>query len=316
MNMRSLILTCLMLLPLPCAAEAPAVAGEYVITLSPVKALRAKTLQGVRTADRAARVASESKHVALFKGQGGRDLCGKVRRYERRERLRMAKAGRHALVRTITCEPNAILSALVTPNDPMFSQQWGYMDSPYGLSLQTAWASHTGSRGVVVAVIDTGVDYNHDDLKNNIWTNKGEIPGNGIDDDGNGYVDDVHGYNFVSDNGDPLDDHGHGTHCSGTIGAQTNNGLGVSGVNWNVQIIGVKFLSSSGSGSLYNAVRSIDYVTALKAHGTPVLLSSNSWGGGGYYQALKDAISRANDADILFVAAAGNSHIDSDTSPQ
>ena len=106
----------------------------------------------------------------------------------------------------------------------------------------------------MIGVIDTGVDYNHPDLAANIWTNPGEIPGNGIDDDGNGYVDDVHGWDFVNDDNDPMDDNGHGTHCSGTIGGVGNNGIGVAGVNWNVKIVGIKFLSSGGIGSTTDAI--------------------------------------------------------------
>ena len=116
------------------------------------------------------------------------------------------------------------------------------------INATSAWDLSTGSNQVIVAVIDTGVLYTHSDLSANIWTNSGEIPGNGIDDDHNGYIDDVHGWNFITNTSDPLDDNGHGTHVSGTIGAVGNNGIGVTGVNWQVKIMALKFLDASGSG--------------------------------------------------------------------
>lgn len=195
------------------------------------------------------------------------------------------------------------------PNDPRFNELWGLhnvgqtggtvdadIDAPF------AWAQQTGSPSVKVAVIDTGIDYTHPDLAANCWTNPGEIPGNGIDDDGNGYVDDVRGYDFVNGDGDPMDDHSHGTHCAGTIGAKGNNGIGVVGVCWNVSLIGVKFLSAGGSGTTSDAVLAVDYARIVGAN-----VMSNSWGGGGFSQLLLDAILRAESAGILFVAAAGNS---------
>jgi subtilisin family serine protease len=169
-----------------------------------------------------------------------------------------------------------------------------------------AWDIQTGSSDVVIAVIDTGVDYNHVDLAANMWTNPGEIPGNGVDDDGNGYVDDVHGYDFYNYDSDPMDDNSHGTHCSGTIAAVGNNGVGVVGVNWTANIMALKFLSAIGSGSLSDAVIAIEYAIAAKQDGVPVVAMSNSWGSGDYSESLEDAIIAANNAGILFIAAAGN----------
>src|SRR5262249_28425602 len=136
------------------------------------------------------------------------------------------------------------------PNDPLFNQLYGMTK----ISAPQAWDVFTGNPNLLVGVIDTGIDYTHPDLAANAWTNPGEIPGNGIDDDMNGFIDDVHGYDFVNNDGDPMDDHFHGTHCSGTIGGVGNNGIGVAGVNWNVKIAGIKFLDAGGSGSNANAI--------------------------------------------------------------
>ncbi|OAD21914.1 serine protease, subtilase family, partial [Candidatus Thiomargarita nelsonii] len=173
-----------------------------------------------------------------------------------------------------------------------------------------AWDTFTGSHDVVVAVIDTGVDYNHVDLVDNRWINVGEIAGNGIDDDGNGFVDDVYGYDFVYGDSDPMDGHSHGTHCSGTIGGVGNNSIGVAGVAHTVRIMAVKFLDDSGSGSTDDAIESVLYAVDNGAH-----ILSNSWGGDDFSQGLEDAISYANDHDVLFVAAAGNDGRDTDVSP-
>jgi len=169
-----------------------------------------------------------------------------------------------------------------------------------------AWQITKGSRDITIAVIDTGVDYNHPDLKANMWVNAGEVAADGIDNDGNGYIDDIYGWNAATDTGNPFDGHGHGTHCAGTIGAVHGNG-GVAGVMGDVKIMAVKFLTDSGSGSLVDAIEAIDYATKMD-----VDLMSNSWGGGGYTQALFDSIKAASDKGIVFVAAAGNSTSNND----
>lgn len=220
-------------------------------------------------------------------------------------------------------EPDYVVNIDLTPNDPQFGQLWGLLNTGQSggtidadIDASDAWDISTGSSAIVVGVIDTGVDYNHEDLAANMWTNPGEIAGNGIDDDGNGYVDDVYGIDAYNNDSDPFDDHGHGTHCSGTIGAVGNNGIGVVGVNWNVKIMALKFLSSGGSGSTSDAIECLNYAVMMRnTYGVDIRLTSNSWGGGGYSQALRDAIEASKDAGMLFVAAAGNSSTDNDSSP-
>ena len=215
-------------------------------------------------------------------------------------------------------EPNFFVTIADTfPNDPLFNELYGLnntgqtggtsdadIDSPEG------WDIQTGNDDVVIGVIDTGVDYTHPDLANNMWTNPGEIPDNGIDDDGNGFVDDFFGYDFVNGDGDPFDDNIHGTHVSGTIAAEGNNGTGVTGASWDAQIMALKFLDAGGGGFTFDAIQAIEYVTMMGAD-----LTSNSWGGGGFSEGLRDAIAAAGDADQLFIAAAGNSGLNTDFNP-
>jgi serine protease len=216
-------------------------------------------------------------------------------------------------------EPNYIVSASVMPDDSSFADLWGMHNTGQtggvadaDIDAPEAWDISTGSHDVIIGVIDTGVDHTHPDLMANIWTNPAEIAGDGVDNDGNGYIDDIHGINAITNVGDPMDDQGHGTHVSGTIGASGNNGLGVVGVNHNVSIIGCKFLDSAGSGSLADALTCIDYFVDLKNNGVNVRATNNSWGGGGFSQALSDALTSSEEADILFLAAAGNDAYDND----
>jgi len=210
-------------------------------------------------------------------------------------------------------DPNYIVYADVIPNDPRFNNLWGLHNTGQtggtpdaDIDAPEAWDTTTGSEEIVVASIDTGVDYNHEDLAANMWMNPGEIPGNGVDDDGNGFVDDVYGWDFVNNDNSPMDDNGHGTHTSGTIGAVGNNKIGVVGVCWNVRIMALKFLSAGGSGSTANAIKCIEYATMMGAR-----LSNNSWGGGGKSIPLAIAIWKGP----LFVAAAGGDGGNNDVTP-
>lgn len=226
-------------------------------------------------------------------------------------------------------EPNFVYNALPisyetiekTIQDADFDRQWGLRNTGRNsggflrrgvegedINAIKAWEVTKGSRDIVVAVIDTGVDYSHPDLAANMWVNEAELNGTpGEDSDGNGYVDDIYGYNFVEKNGDPMDRNGHGTHCAGNIGA-VHDSKGIRGVMANVKMVGIKFLSDSGSGTTADAILAVDYATKL---GVDVM--SNSWGGGERSEALFEAISRANDAGIAFIAAAGNSRANNDT---
>ena len=203
----------------------------------------------------------------------------------------------HSLQSVVLAEPNFEVKAIGTPNDPSFPSLWGMQK----ISATQAWDTWTGAQDFTVAVIDTGIDYNHEDLKDNIWTNTKEIPGNNIDDDGNGYVDDVKGWNFYWANNDPMDGNGHGTHCAGTVAGRGNNGVGVAGVSWNARLMPVKVLSDSGSGYNFDIYDGIMYAVNNGAR-----VTSNSYGGGGASALMATAISQAQSKGVLFIAAAGN----------
>ena len=214
-------------------------------------------------------------------------------------------------------ESDYVLSIVKTPNDSRFLELWGLNNNGQtgggndkDIDGAEAWEKTTGSKDVLVGVIDTGVDRNHRDLKDNMWSNPNEIPGNGLDDDNNGYVDDVHGWDFANNDNDPFDDNSHGTHCAGTIGGVGNNGVGVTGVCWDVSMVGLKFLNRYGSGALSDAVKAISYATKIN-----VDLTSNSWGGGGFSRSMKNAIDEAHTKGIGFIAAAGNHAGNNDKSP-
>ena len=211
-------------------------------------------------------------------------------------------------------EPNYVLSIERAPNDTRYPDQWplsnrGQTTGTPGADIraEAAWDVTTGDSTVVVGVIDTGIDLGHPDIVANLWTNPGEIPANGVDDDGNGWVDDVHGWDFANLDSDPQDDNGHGTHVAGTIAAVGNNALGVTGVCWRTQVMALKFLAANGTGLTSNAIGALEYALA-----NGVRITNNSWGGGPRSQALADALTAAGAAGMLLVVAAGNSGIDVD----
>ncbi|HIL97803.1 MAG TPA: LEPR-XLL domain-containing protein, partial [Pseudomonadales bacterium] len=211
-------------------------------------------------------------------------------------------------------EADAVQLAASMPNDPKLELQFGLhnTDQAGGLAdadidAPEAWDITTGSRDVVVAVIDSGVDYTHPDLAANIWTNPGEVAGDGIDNDLNGFIDDVHGWDFRNNDADPMDDNSHGTHVAGIIGAVGNNDLGVTGVAQQTSIMALKFLDSRNSGFASDAVRAINYATMMnREHDVPVGILNNSWVSTTTSVGLYSSVKSAEAQDILVVAAAGN----------
>jgi subtilisin family serine protease len=204
--------------------------------------------------------------------------------------------------------------------DPRFSDQWALANEGQNggkagadISAMQAWAITTGSDEVVVAVLDSGVDYNHEDLANNIWERPEQIQS--FQDEELGVADDVHGYNAIDNSGDPFDQNGHGTHCAGIIGAEGGNRIGIAGVNWKVKIMALKFMNAGGFGTTKDAIEAINYAIARKRSGVNVRIISASWGSTQRSRALEDVIRKASDAGILFVAASGNARVDNDRRP-
>lgn len=286
------------------------VPGEYVVKFKNFSANKQTIKSFAHTLDMKIQRFIPDTDLVVLKVKDNGDLKGTLSTLHENDNVALA-------------EPNYIYRINRVPNDPDLEKLWGLINSGQldskksvgiagvDIGAAKAWDIQTGNQNLVVAVIDTGVDYSHKDLKGNIWTNEVERNGKpGVDDDGNGYVDDIHGYDFVNKDGDPMDDHGHGSHCSGTIGAKGDDRSGIVGVTWNVSIMGVKFLSKDGSGSLDAAVESIRYATKMG-----VKVMSNSWGGGGYSEILKNAIQEASEKGIVFTAAAGNHSGNNDENP-
>jgi thermitase len=214
-------------------------------------------------------------------------------------------------VNKVENEPSALF------NDPAISQAWGLKKA----DAVRAWTVTKGSREIVVAVIDTGLDVNHEDIKNNVWKNPGETgldslgrdkATNGVDDDKNGYIDDVNGWNFVGNNRNLSDNHGHGTHIAGIIGAEANNGKGIVGIAPEVSIMVLKYFDplSTGTDNLKNTIKAIHYAIEKGAQ-----IINYSGGGLDYSQEEHDAVEEAKNKGILFVAAAGNERSNSDKIP-
>ncbi len=206
------------------------------------------------------------------------------------------------------------------PNDPMFNEQWALSNNGANggkesadIGALKAWLKTQGSEEVVVAVLDSGVDYTHPDLVKNIWLRPDSVPS--YTDDELGTIDDKQGFNSADNASDPMDDNGHGTHCAGIIGAEGDNGTGIAGINWKIQIMPLKFIGKGGFGSTKNAIEAINYTIDRKKAGVNVRVISASWGSTLYSKALEDAIRAAGEQGILFVAAAGNNSTDNDKRP-
>lgn len=223
-----------------------------------------------------------------------------------------------------TYELTLIENDSIVPNDPQFAHQYylhntstNYCTSETDVNALTAWNTTTGDRNVVIAVIDGGMDLDHPDLKDNLWINSQEVPGDGIDNDNNGYIDDVHGYDFANEDGHPEDDtdSGHGTHVAGIIGARGNDSTGIAGICWNCKLMPLKFTDSTGLGTTSAAIQAIEYVIKMKKRGVNIVVINNSWGGGSFSPLLKQSILRANAEGITFVAAAGNDSRNNDRLP-
>ncbi|MEE9369934.1 MAG: S8 family serine peptidase, partial [Sedimentisphaerales bacterium] len=220
-------------------------------------------------------------------------------------------------------ELNYIVSINLTPNDPYYPIQWplnntgqlypasGRYNSPPGtpdsdIDAPEAWDISTGSSTIIVAVIDTGVDYNHRDLQSNMWVNEAELNGvAGVDDDENGYIDDIYGYDFINNDPNPIDDNGHGTHCSGVIAAEADNGLDIAGVCWDGRIMALKFLGWDGYGTITDAIEAFYYAVENGAD-----VTSNSWGGSSYSQTMEEAVNYAHSQGVIMIGAAGNDYSD------
>ena len=218
-------------------------------------------------------------------------------------------------------EPNYIRHFDAVPNDTFYGSQWPLKNSPTsiggGISAESAWDITTGNQNIVVGVIDTGIDVDHRDLKDNIFTNTAETPNNNIDDDNNGFVDDVNGWDFIHHDKtvfDNADDDFHGTHVAGIIGARGNNSTGIAGVNWNVQLLPMKAIGPGG-GTDSVLLEAYNYAKTMRQRGVNLRVLNNSYGGQAFSQSLFDAIKELGNAGILFVAAAGNETLSNDFVP-
>ena len=317
------IISLLVLTPLLAAASNvapdPYVEGEVL-----VKYRQAMETSAVRQA--AARQPAElvEHFQVLSKRMGGTYAC-----------LRSTNLTTMALIARLRADPSVEIAEpnyirrlwdMRAPNDTYFARLWGLHNTGQAVNgltgtpkadigFLTAWGlARSDTNEVVVGVIDSGLDYTHPDLAGNLWTNPGEVPGNGIDDDGNGYVDDIHGYNFADGNADIQDSGFHGTHVAGTIGALGNNGLGVIGVDFRAHLMALK-TSNDGSTILTSAaMAALEYATLMKSRGVNIVALNASYGGGSGSQMERDAIQAVGDAGIIFCAAAGNDTNDNDTS--
>ncbi|MBW1807034.1 MAG: S8 family serine peptidase [Deltaproteobacteria bacterium] len=237
-------------------------------------------------------------------------------RLTNRETVETAVARLSKDPRIAYAEPNYKIRLLNVPNDPRYDECYGMHNTGQtggtadaDIDAQEAWDISIGSYNVVVAVLDTGVDYTHPDLVDNMWTNENEIAGNGQDDDNNGYIDDVRGWDFEFENNDPMDDYSHGTHCAGTIGGVGNNGLGVAGVAWRVTIMPLRIIGGQDLETYcIDASEAVYYAVDNGAD----IMSCSWWTVEHYSQTLEDAVAYADQNDVFLVAAAGNDSTNDD----
>jgi len=293
----------------------------------------------------------KSVRTELSMVEGGRQISVRLEQLtgaEIVEGLQLARVNPEDTLRAIAAlrartdvayaEPNYIRHKDTAPNDPRYTEQWalkntGQMGGTVGADIKAeqAWDLTTGSRSVVVGVVDEGIDINHPDLKDNIWQNPGEIPGNGADDDGNGLIDDINGWDFLHNDNTVFDSTGtyptdetdaHGTHVAGIIGARGNNAVGIAGINWQVSLMSLKFLGPDG-GNTADLIKAFNYARMMRdlwessnhTKGANIQVLNNSYGGVNSSLAELDAIRALNSSGILFVAAAGNEHQDNDRIP-
>jgi subtilisin family serine protease len=283
--------------PVPATGVAAAAPGELLVRFR----------AGTSAASQARMLAA---HRAVISGRLPRQGLQLVR-LPRGSSARTAAAALEREPGVLYAEPNFVYSPDATPNDPFFADLWGLT----AIHAPLAWDTTTGNQGVKVAVVDSGIAYDHPDLAPNIWTNPGESGGgketNGIDDDGDGYVDDVHGWDFVQNDNEPLDFFFHGTHVAGTIGAAGNNGTGITGVDWQTSLMALR-AGDAANGELLDSDIISAFVYAC-AHGARVV--NASFGGPEFSQAMLDVIGSPGCANTLFVASAGNDAVDVDASP-
>ncbi len=294
--------------------------GHEVVAQEVLVKFRVTSTEGIRQAEQA-------EDLDTIRGAGG---AGWLLLHSRSKDAATLARDLSSRADVAYVEPNFVVYVSDAPNDPLFPQLWGLQNTGQvilgvpgtpgaDISAVPAWTITTGSPLNVVTVVDTGIDYNHPDLVDNVWSAPTDftvtIGGLTIT-----CAAGTHGFNAITNACDPMDDNNHGTHVSGTIGALGNNNLGVVGVNWTASIMGAKFLNAGGSGTTEGAINAIEFVVQAKAAfadtgAANVRVLSNSWGGGGFSQALLDEINRANDNDMLFVAAAGNNNSNNDAVP-
>ncbi len=311
--------------------EVPVVAGSYIVTFDNYLGSAQAELMAREVATRLGVQATGFQSL----GRGGWATFH-TNDFVSEEMARRA-AGAVSGVKAV--EPNTIQTTARVPNDPRLNEQYSLINTGQVIPLlggqlgtlgadidaALAWDITIGTRDAIIAVIDTGVDYTHPDLERNIWVNPGEIADDGIDNDGNGYVDDVHGFDFGEQDADPMDSSevgGHGTMCSGVIGAVGDNGQGITGVAWAVQIMGLKIADAFGRLSTAAIIGAHDYATMMRQRGVNIVASNNSYGAfapafyenqAGGFADEKAAIQRWVDAGGIFVAAAGNDGFDNDS---